>query len=892
MKELPKAYNPSEAEPKIYELWEKSGYFNPDNLPGERKEKFSMVLPPPNVTGTLHIGHAYEITLQDIIVRFERMRGKKTLWVPGTDHAAIATQAKVEKKIYDEEGKTRHDLGREEFLRRVTEFALQSQNTILNQLRKLGVSLDWSRLAFTLDEKRSIAVKTAFKRMYDAGLIYRGSRIVNWDPRLKTTVSDDEIEWKEVKEPFYYFKYGPFTIATARPETKFGDKYVVMHPEDKRYKEYKHGDKIEVEWINGRVTATIIKDEVIDMEFGTGVMTITPWHDATDFDIAQRHNLDAEQIIDLGGKLMPIAGEFAGLYFKKARPLIAEKLKIKGLLEKIDESYVHRVAINSRGGEPIEPQIMKQWFVNVDKKFTLRQSSGSSKIDGIPVDHPITLKEIMQKTVESGQIKIIPEQFEKRYFHWVENLRDWCISRQIWFGHQIPVWYCGDTLTKRMGFAGDIVQQVFDGKMSTWRLKDHGFQIGDEVAFEDSSTGKIFGYGKITKVEKTTVGGIDLKDKTHYKTYDNREELIAALKRHNPYKTVDLDSPVWSYTYEFDSKIKKGACGTQVVAVDAPDICPTCGEDSLTQDPDTLDPWFSSGLWTFSTLGWPSSVKTTEGKPEKTGDLATYHPTDLMNPGYEILFLWVSRMIFLSGFLLGEIPFKTAMMHGIVRDAQRRKFSKSSGIGGDPLEVVAIHGTDALRMALVSGVAMGNDPVFDMQQVKGYQHFGNKVWNIARFIQMNSSVTASDSEAVSEIASSQTPRNDNRKPEPKTEADKDILAKLDATIKSMTEDLENYRLHEAAQTIYHFTWHEFADVYIEASKKQMTDDNDGELKQNTLLILHSSLVIILKLLHPFMPFVTEEIYSRLTESQSRILDPDSKSRKSGQNLLMVAEWPK
>jgi len=380
-----KPYNPKETEDRIYALWQKSGFFNPDTCLREgitdaQAEKFSIVLPPPNVTGTLHIGHATMLAIQDTIVRFKRMQGKRVLWLPGTDHAAIATQSRVESDLYKKEKKTRYDFTREEFLKRVEDFAQESHDTIVRQVKKMGSSVDWSREAYTLDEKRSRAVRTAFKRMYDDGLIFRGARIVNWDPAMQTTVSDDEIVWKEEKTPFYYLKYGPFTIGTARPETKFGDKYVVMHPDDTRYRTYAHGQKIDVEWINGPITATVIKDPSVDREFGTGVMTITPWHDTTDFEIAQRHNLDKEQIIDYSGKLLPIAGEFAGQHIKKARPLIIERLKEKGLIERIDENYSHNIATNDRGGGVIEPQIKEQWFVDVTTPFTLTDS----RIEGIP----------------------------------------------------------------------------------------------------------------------------------------------------------------------------------------------------------------------------------------------------------------------------------------------------------------------------------------------------------------------------------------------------------------------------------------------------------------------------------------------------------------------------
>jgi valyl-tRNA synthetase len=728
MTELEKSYDHSKVEQKIYKLWEDSGFFNPDKLPdAEKREPFVISLPPPNVTGTLHLGHAFEDTMQDIVIRYQRMLGKKTLWLPGTDHAPIATESKVAKIIEKVEKKRKTDFSREEFVNRVKKFAQESHDTIINQVRSMGASVDWSREAYTFDDARNLAVRTAFKRMFDQGLIYRGSRIVNWDPYLKTTVSDDEVEYVEQKDPFFHFKYGPFDIGTVRPETKFGDKYVVMHPDDKRYAKYKHGDTFELEWINGPITATIIKDQAADMEFGSGAMTITPAHSAIDFEIAQRHNLDIEPVIDERGVLLPIAGEFAGQHIKKARAAIVEKLKAKGLVGKIDENYVHNVATNSRGGGIIEPQIKEQWFVNVNKEFALPHS----EIKGIKTGETVTLKKLMRHVVESGEIKIEPERFEKIYFHWIDNLRDWCISRQLWFGHRIPVWY----------------------------------------------------------------------------------------------------------------KAKEIYCN----------INPPKGDD-WEQDPDTLDTWFSSGLWTFSTLGWPND----------TTDLRTYHPTSLMMPGYEILFFWVARMILMSTYLLGQIPFRQVVLHGIVRDSKGRKFSKSLDNGIDPLEMTAKYGTDALRMTLIFGSGPGNDTVFDEQRVKGMKHFANKLWNIARYVLAN----------IDNV-----PVGEGFKPSPTTDADREILAKLDAAIKSAANHLDNFRLHEAAQEIYQFTWHELADIYVEASKKQLLDE---KLKENTQKLLLHNLINTLKLLHPFMPFITEELWGIL--GQAGLLG----ERK----LLMINDWPK
>jgi valyl-tRNA synthetase len=716
-------YNPTNEEVELYRKWEESGYFTPENMvkdgyTREDAEHFSLVLPPPNVTGSLHLGHSYEDTLQDIVIRFKRMNGLRTLWIPGTDSAAIATQARVEKNIQKEEGKSRHDLGRDELVRRVHEFAKSSENTILTQVRQMGASLDWSRYAYTLDDTRNTAVFTAFKRMYDAGLIYQGSRIVNWDPKGQTTISDDEIVYQEEKTKFYYFKYGPFTIGTARPETKFGDKYVVMHPDDTRYTAYSHGQKIELEWINGPLTATVIKDEVIDMEFGTGVMTITPWHSGVDFEIAERHNLDKEQIIDQYGKLLPIAGEFAGMKISDAREKIVEKLRAKELVVK-EEEYVHNISTSERTGATIEPQIMKQWFVAVDKAFTIPYS----EIPGVETGSTLTLKQMMYKAVESSAVDMKQENFRKIYFHWIENLHDWCISRQIWFGHRIPVWYRGNEIY----------------------------------------------------------------------------------------------------------------CGTK-----APD------GDGWEQDVDVLDTWFSSALWTFSTLGWP----------EMTNDLKTYHPTSFMSPAYEILPLWISRMILMSGFHLGQVPFKTVMIHGLVRAKDGRKFSKSLNNGIDPLEMITKYGADALRMGLISGTAIGNDIKFDENRVKGYKLFANKLWNIARFVL--SSTGGLDLNT------------------PLTEQDEAHYSMWKAELINITNTIENYQIHLASESIYHYIWDTFASSILEESKPILAE-TDEEAVASRKKLLYTLLTESVKALHPFMPFVTEAIWQVLPEKETP--------------LLMVAKWP-
>lgn len=715
---LLKPYNPKNTEERIYKLWEESGFFNPDvciekGITKINAEKFSIVLPPPNVTGNLHTGHALMLVIEDIMVRHARMQGKNTLWLPGTDHAAIATQSKVE-KLLEKEGIRKNDLGREEFLKRVEKFAKDSHDTIVNQAKKMGASLDWSREAYTLDETRNVAVKTAFKTMYDDGLIYRGHRIVNWDPKGQTVISDDELVYEEKRGKFYTFKYGPFEIGTARPETKFGDKYVVMHPKDERYKDWKHNQKITLEWINGPIEATIIKDEMIDMEFGTGVMTITPWHSHEDFALAEKYKLDKEQIIDKYGKLLPIAGEFAGMKIADAKEKIVEKLKNKGLLISIDENYINRVATAERTNGIIEPQIMLQWFVDVNKKIASRNNK--------------SLKELMLEPVRDKKIKILPEHFEKVYFNWIENLRDWCISRQIWYGHRIPVWY-------------------------------------------------------------------------------KENELYCGLE--------------------------------------APE------GNGWIQDEDTLDTWFSSGLWTFSTLGWPN----------KTRDLETYHPTTVIETGHDILFFWIARMILMSQYLLGVVPFENVYLHGMVRTADGKKMSKSLGDKAiDPLHIIAKYGNDAFRMSMIVGNTPGNDLRLNENDIRGYAKFINKVWNASRFVL----------EQIKDLDINNLQKMDEEDGESDEELKK-LLAEI-------SKEMNEYRFSIVAEKLYHYFWHTFADIIIERSKKKILENKNID---SAKAIIFTHLTTLLKALHPFIPFVTEEIWSMLPKENN----------KQNKNLLMVETWP-
>ena len=712
---LPKAYEPNRYESQIYKRWEDSGVFTAD--PNSSKEHFSISMPPPNETATLHMGGALFLTLQDIMARHARQQGKDVLWLPGTDHAAIATNTVVERQLA-EQGTNKHELGREAFVAEVKKFAGGNRKVMVKQMRAMGASADWSRFRYTLDESLNRSVNEVFVKMHNDGLIYRGHRIVNWDPNLETTVSDDEVDHKEETARFYTLQYGPFQIGTARPETKFGDKYVVMHPDDDRYKQYKHGDIFEAEWINGPVKATVIKDEAVDMTFGTGVMTITPWHDRTDFEIAERHGLEREQIIDYKGELLPIAGEFAGMPIEEARPKIVQRLEDKGLLVSVDENYTHSLALNSRGKGVIEPQIMLQWFVDVNRPAM--EWKGQMR----------SFKEVMRAVVEDGDIKIIPPRFEKLYYHWIDNLRDWCISRQIWWGHQIPVWY-----------------------------KD-----GDEA----------------------------------------------------------------------------------YVGVQPPD------GDGWQRDPDTLDTWFSSALWTWSTLIDPELAKdyslSLGELLEKSVDYKTYHPTDVLETAYDILFFWVARMILATTYVTGQVPFKTVYLHGLVRTEAGKKMSKSDpDTIIDPLTVIKEYGTDALRLALVSGNGAGNDQRLGMSKIVANRNFANKLWNIARYIEG----------AVGE--------NSREGATPKSPADHWILNMLSISTDKINEDLQNFRFGEAYDSLYHFVWDDIADWYIEASK---TEPN--------LPMLAYVLEQTLKLVHPFAPFLTEAIWHELGWNKE---------------LLMSQPWP-
>lgn len=728
-KDLPKAYDAAQVEDRIYAEWEVSGAFNPDRLPerNQKGEPYCVMMPPPNVTGVLHLGHALEQSLLDTMIRFQRMRGKKALLLPGTDHAAIATQAKVEKMLMAEGMKNpRQELGRDKLVEKIREFAEDSKATIIKQIRKMGTSADWSRLAYTFDDTRNRAVRELFVRMYDDGLIYRGYRVVNWSVKGQSTASDDEIIHVERPAKLYTFKYSkdfPITIATTRPETKLGDTAVAVHPKDKRYK------KLIGKTLTADVGAAkpleikIITDDSVDPEFGTGALGVTPAHSAIDFAMFEKQKAKGDPInlvpvIGPDGKMTKEAGSaYEGLPVEEAREKFVSWLKDQGLLEK-EEDIVQSVGTSDRYGDVIEAIPMTQWWLDMNKKLPKRKK---------------TLREIMRQVVADEEVRITPDRFAKLYLDRVDNLRDWCLSRQLWWGHRIPAWYHEGKCVPKPGHEG-----------------------------EESLC----------------------------------QEII-----------VSLEKPT----------------------------CEHCDAEYI-QDPDTLDTWFSSGSWTFSTLGWP----------DKTKDLETFHPTSWMQMGYEILYLWMMRMILMSEYALGEIPFKDVYIHGIVRDEHGQKFSKSAGNGIDPIEVIEKYGTDALRVSLMSGTTPGNDSRFYLDKVEAGRNLVNKIWNVSRYI-------------LTTIESDPEPAKE------KTIADEWILSRLADVASSATAKMDTFQFSSAIEELRDFTWSDLADWYLEIAK----------VEKGKAEILKELLNGILRLWHPFMPFVTEHV-----RQQAAIEDP-----------LITSEWP-
>ena len=711
-KELAKTYDPKGIEERLYTKWMDNGYFhakvNPDKKP------FTIVMPPPNVTGQLHMGHALDETMQDILIRFKRMQGYEALWQPGTDHAAIATEVKVIEKL-KEQGIDKNEIGREEFLKHAWEWKEEYGGKIINQLKKLGASADWDRERFTMDEGCSKAVQEVFIKLYEKGYIYKGSRIINWCPVCQTSISDAEVEHEDQDGFFWHINYpvvgeeGQFVeIATTRPETLLGDTAVAVNPEDERYK-HLVGKMLKLPLTDREIP--VVADEYVDKEFGTGCVKITPAHDPNDFEVGKRHNLPEINIMNDDATINELGGKYAGMDRYEARKAMVEDLKELGLLVKV-VPHSHNVGTHDRCGTTVEPMIKPQWFVRM-------KEMGEAAI----------------KTLQDGNLQFVPDRFDKIYMHWLENIRDWCISRQLWWGHRIPAYYCDE-------------------------------------------------------------------------------------------------------------------CGETVVAREMPGKCPKCGCTHLTQDEDTLDTWFSSALWPFSTLGWP----------DKTEEMEYFYPTDVLVTGYDIIFFWVIRMVFSGLEQTGKTPFHHVLIHGLVRDSQGRKMSKSLGNGIDPLEIINQYGADALRLTLMTGNAPGNDMRFYMERVEASRNFANKVWNASRFIMMN--LEKAEVPAEIDLASL-------------TSADKWILSKVNTLAKDVTENLDKYELGIAVQKVYDFIWEEFCDWYIEMVKPRLYNDEDTT-KAAALWTLKTVLANALKMLHPYMPFITEEIFCTLC--------PEEES-------IMISSWP-
>lgn len=712
-KELSKTYDPKDIEDRLYKKWEDNGYFHAEV--DRSKKPFTIVMPPPNITGQLHMGHALDNTMQDILIRYKRMQGYNALWQPGTDHASIATEVKVIQSL-KEQGINKADLTREEFLDKCWEWRKEYGGRIVKQLRKLGSSADWQRERFTMDEGCSHAVQEVFTKLYKKGWIYKGSRIVNWCPVCKTSISDAEVEHEEQDGFFWHINYpvvgeeGRFVeIATTRPETLFGDTAVAVNPEDERYKDIV-GKTLKLPMTDREIP--VIADAYVDKEFGTGCVKITPAHDPNDFEVGKRHNLEEIVVINDDATMNEKAGKYAGMDRYECRKALVDDLKKEGLLVKV-VPHSHNVGVHDRCHTTVEPMIKQQWFVKMDEMI-------KPAVEG----------------VKNGDIKLLPKRMDKTYFNWTDNIRDWCISRQLWWGHRIPAWYCDD-------------------------------------------------------------------------------------------------------------------CGEMVVSIENPGKCPKCGCTHMTQDPDTLDTWFSSALWPFSTLGWP----------EKTEDLDYFYPNDVLVTGYDIIFFWVIRMVFSGLEHTGKTPFHTVLIHGLVRDSQGRKMSKSLGNGIDPLEIIDQYGADALRLTLVTGNAPGNDMRFYNERVEASRNFANKVWNASRFILMNmkeEGVTKPDASLL-------------------TTADKWILSRVNTLAKDVTENMDKYELGIAVQKVYDFVWDEFCDWYVEMAKYRIYHaEENPEAANCALWVLKTVLGNALKLLHPFMPFITEEIYGALV--------PEEES-------LMMSSWP-
>ncbi len=790
---FPKTFDFRAEEERLYQRWAEKGYFKPWNDPTKPDfdpsiPPFVISMPPPNVTGELHLGHAMMVALEDLMIRQKRMEGVPTLWVPGTDHAGIATQLMVEKALA-KEGKTRYDLGRHAFEDRVWAWKRKYGGIITTQIRRLGASCDWDREKFTLDPDLYRAVLEAFVRLWEKGLIYRGYRVINWSPGLQTAVSDLEVEYQEVQGKLYYFKYmladgdGEYIpVATTRPETILGDTAVAVHPEDPRYQRF-IGREVVVPILGRRIP--VIADERVDREFGTGALKITPGHDPTDFEIGQDHGLPVRIVMDERGHMNALAGPYAGLERFEARAKLWADMKAAGLVLK-EEPYTHRIPIAQRGGEPIEPMASVQWFVRIQ---------------------PLATRAL--EAVRAGRIRIIPERFTKVYYHWLENIRDWTISRQLWWGHRIPAWYCMDCPAEDGRRQAEHVRFIFNPPLEV----------------------------------------------------DGRTLEVAT------YADLEAQGLAQPEVLEKAAHMKVDLAVKPIVAREAPERCPVCGSSRLVQEADVLDTWFSSGLWPFSTLGWP----------DETPDYRYFYPTTVMETGYDILFFWVARMIMMGLEFTDQEPFRVVYLHGLVRDEFGRKMSKTLGNVIDPLEVIAKYGADALRFTLLVGSAPGNDINLSWKKIEANRNFANKVWNLGRFVLR---------------AVEQAPAEPQAEPD-WTLADSWIWARLQAVIRQVNGLNERYLFGEAGKIIYEFVWDEFADWYVEMAKPQLKEG--GDRAYYTALALSKVLDAALRLLHPYTPFVTEALWGHLKRAVHEHFGPRAAEFSfDGQwaDMLIVAAWPR
>lgn len=764
---MDKAYNHKDKEKDIYQNWEKKGYFKPVIDP--KKKPFTIVLPPPNASGKMHTGNVLMIAIEDLLIRYHRMKGDPTLWVPGTDHAGTETQITFEKEL-KKQGKSRFSYSREELYQAIWEFVQKNKDQIESQMRQMGASVDWDRYIFTLDDKVIKTVHDTFKRMVADDLIYRGNYMVNYCPKCGTTYADVELKHEERTDPLYYMKYGPFVLATVRPETKFGDTAVAVNPADKRYKEWV-GKEIEFEGLNGNVVLKVIADDFVDMEFGTGVVKVTPAHDKNDYEAGLRHNLEVKPVIDLNGKLNEKAGKYAGLSVFEARKQVVAALLEKDLMDHVDEKYIHTVAL-CKAGHEIEPMVLPNWFVKVDAPHK-------------------SFKKPALEAVKSGKLKIYPKWQEITYIRWMEEMRDWPISRQNVWGIRIPVWY-------------QVNEQSPIRVLFKYREATISGEVGDLLKpLEKSSMLRI-------------ITGENDVDDLATRAY-SLEEIKAGLQRVFP--LVDSEHVV--------SDMSPG--------------------DNYLPETDTFDTWFSSGQWPLVTLGYPDSE-----------DFKYFYPTAILETGWEIIRLWVSRMVMFGIYLTGQVPFENVYLHGIVKALDGRKMSKSLGNVIDPEEYIKEYGVDALRMGLISGTANGKDFSFPKDRVVAYKHFGNKIWNMGRFILM-----------MREQWGKEVPEFENVDKKTFKTEDEIMLKQLGELVAAVDQELDKFRFADAAEAIYQFMWHTVADNYIEQIK--LREDKDV-----ALVVLQHVFITSLKLLHPFMPFITEEIYQKMPGHS---------------NSIMIASWP-